>query len=46
MCIFRTAFYCMNERELVEAAIVCLTGGKDEDHRVGFPHNQKVAHFL
>lgn len=39
--VFRSAFYCMNEKELVEAAVSFLT---NED--VVVPTNQQVAVFF
>lgn len=40
---FRALFYCMNEAELVEAAVQCLTSGSFEDG--ASPTHQQVAPF-
>lgn len=40
-CVFRAVFYCMNEKELVEAAVSYLTSGACED--VDLLTDQKVA---
>lgn len=43
-CVFRAAFYCMNEKELVEAAVSYLTNAACAD--VDLLTDQKVALFL